>query len=443
MLTSSTAFAASSVHEFSLPSIDVTGNSRSVVGNYNFFGAGGTDTFTLTGTNSNDQFNFFGGASAGITHLVNGVLTNFLALSNFTTVIVDSLDGDDVFNVPGNFPFALNLNGGNPSASDVVTFTTVGAGAVTVDLAAQTVQQAGFGLVSLTGVEVLNVNAVANAITVNGTANPDALAVTPTGTNTATITSAGLNLTVNTNNTAALNINGNGGSDTLTVNGTQSGETITVSATQVTVTGLKAVTYSNTENLVVNGQAGSDMFNVTPSATTAISIDGGDPIGVVGDTLTVTVPVAAGATTFRAGPEGDEGGFSFAAGGIQAVSFDHVEVVGPINVAASGGVVNIVATNADNDINILGIDPDSLSVSIDGGPAIRYDGVTTLNVDALAGDDDISITSGPFTGVINITTPAPREIVGTKVTVGGGGLGTARTDLRHPPCSQPVVPPDL
>ena len=36
-----------------------------------------------------------------------------------------------------------------------------------------------------------------------------------------------------------------------------------------------------------------------------------------------------------------------------------------------------------------------------------------------------------FNGVINITTPAAREVVGTKLTVGGGELGTARTDLRQ------------
>ena len=37
-------------------------------------------------------------------------------------------------------------------------------------------------------------------------------------------------------------------------------------------------------------------------------LDGGDPIGIVGDTINLT---AAGATAFAAGPESDEGGFSF------------------------------------------------------------------------------------------------------------------------------------
>ena len=36
-----------------------------------------------------------------------------------------------------------------------------------------------------------------------------------------------------------------------------------------------------------------------------------------------------------------------------------------------------------------------------------------------------------YNGVINITTPAAREIVGTKLTLGGGELGTVRADLRR------------
>jgi iron complex outermembrane receptor protein len=44
-----------------------------------------------------------------------------------------------------------------------------------------------------------------------------------------------------------------------------------------------------------------------------------------------------------------------------------------------------------------------------------------------------SAVYGPnaYNGVINITTPAAREIVGTKLTIGGGELGTIRADLRH------------
>ncbi len=36
-----------------------------------------------------------------------------------------------------------------------------------------------------------------------------------------------------------------------------------------------------------------------------------------------------------------------------------------------------------------------------------------------------------YNGVISITTPAARDVVGTKLTLGGGGLGTERADLRQ------------
>src|SRR3970282_2707939 len=36
-----------------------------------------------------------------------------------------------------------------------------------------------------------------------------------------------------------------------------------------------------------------------------------------------------------------------------------------------------------------------------------------------------------FAGVVNINTPAAREVVGTKVTLAGGELSTLRADLRQ------------
>ncbi len=36
-----------------------------------------------------------------------------------------------------------------------------------------------------------------------------------------------------------------------------------------------------------------------------------------------------------------------------------------------------------------------------------------------------------FSGVINITTPTAREVIGTKISVGGGELSTFKTDIRH------------
>ena len=241
---------------------------------------------------------------------------------------LNGLDGDDVFNIPGNHPFpgfgpiaGISVDGGNPGGSDVLNFTGSGAGAVTVNFGGSTVQETGFGLVGYLGVETINAAAGAQDITVVGTDGPDSLTVTPTGANTATI--AGINLVINTTNTTTLTVDSAGGSDSLTVNGTQAGETITVIAALVTVGALKPVTYANTENLRILAQAGNDTIDVTPSATTTIFVDGGDPIGsTAGDEIVLHPP---GAFTIEPGPENDEGGLN--AAGVQRVSWDHIEAV--------------------------------------------------------------------------------------------------------------------
>jgi hypothetical protein len=102
-----------------------------------------------------------------------------------------------------------------------------------------------------------------------------------------------------------------------------------VSGTAVVITGRNRVNYTGVEALTVNGNAGSDTFNVTPSNRVAMFIDGGDPIGAKpGDLLNI---IAGGSqVTFNAGPQTDEG--SFVVGASQPVSFvsepvsfDHIE----------------------------------------------------------------------------------------------------------------------
>ena len=237
-------------------------------------GGGRADELTINGTAGSNVFGVDAAGGVSLSTVVAGGSTNItlIAVSTPGVAFLDlsGLDGDDTFNIAANnlITFGVFVDGGNPSASDTVNFTGTGGG-VTIDLAAQTVTQAGLAPVSLSGVEVLNVNAGAGAITVLGSTGDDNATVTPTGTDTATITAAGLNLTVNTTNSGVLTLNGLAGSDHLAVNGTQAGETITVTGALVTIAGRKTVNYAGAENLRVNGQAGSDIFDVTPSATTA------------------------------------------------------------------------------------------------------------------------------------------------------------------------------
>ena len=375
-------------------------------------GAGGSreDAFEYRGTGVTDTFNVTP-ANGGT---INLNIRKEVRASGINSLSLQGLEGDDIFNLTGALPFTNTvIDGGSPSASDVVNLTAA-TGAVTIDLAALTVTGYG-GTVSLIGVETLNATAGANTVTVLGTAGPDDLSVTPTSSTAATMRLAGLNLVVNTSNTAALNIELLGGGDHLTVNGTQNSETLTVNSTTVvaTTTGFKTVTYSaaTTEFLQINALAGNDIIDVTPSATTSIFVDGGDPIGSnPGDRIVLHPP---GAFVLEPGPENDEGGLNSA--GAQRVSWDHIEGV----FIVGGGPGVILGTNGDDDITVIARDSSThvgtngvqdFTVTVNDGPEFLFIDQPFLFIDALAGDDDIVVRE-----------PAPNNAVwNVQIFVAGG-----------------------
>src|SRR3989475_3421644 len=52
-------------------------------------------------------------------------------------------------------------------------------------------------------------------------------------------------------------------------------------------------------------------------------------------------------------------------------------------------------------------------------------------IEVIRGPGSALYGANAYDGVINITTPPARDVVGTKLTLGGGELGTARADLRQ------------
>lgn len=356
--------------------------------------------------NTSDQFTV---TAAGLISLVNssgGGITKELLDANTPGVsflTLNGLAGDDTFSVPGNHPFAggFLVNGGEPSASDVVTFTGSGtvANLISVNYAAATVTEQNFTAVTLSGVELLNILAAAQNLGINTTTGNDTLSVTPTDTNsasavlTSTDPSIGSTPIVNASNIGNLIVSLVSGSDRLIVNGTQAGETITVTSNLVMVGTLEPVNYANVDDLQVFGQAGNDLIDVTPSATTTIFVDGGDPIGsTAGDALVLHPP---GAFTVEPGPENDEGGLN--AAGTRRVSWDHVEAV---TISGGPGPGLIVGTNGDDDITIIARDSSThagtngiqdFTVTVNDGLEVLFINVPTLFVDALAGDDDIVV----------------------------------------------------
>ncbi len=380
-------------------------------------------------------------AAGGTVRVIIDIATPGVAILELT-----GLDGDDVFTVNGNHPFTggIFVDGGNPSASDVLNFFGSGAGAVAVDLAASTVTEAGFAPVEFSGVEIVNVDTNGNTLAISGTAGDDDLTVTPLS---ATAGKVELGLAVQQSGQVAQNvakplinysgISGAlavdllGGEDTLVVVGNALPQTFDVDAAGTVaiddspngVGNDGLVTFTNTESLEAFGLEGADRFNVT-AGLIPVFIDGGDPIGVTavgqGDTI---VPI--GAIAFFPGPEPDEGGFLSAG---EEISFDHIEniIIGPHGDCP----FLILGTNGDDDITVVarneqvingttffpGADGvQDFTVSVNAGPDILFLDEPDLYIDALNGDDDIVIRA-----------PAPNDAdwdVNVRVAGGPPSIG--------------------
>jgi hypothetical protein len=394
-------------------------------------GQGGADEVQAVGTAGSDTF---GVAGVATITLNSRIVLNTTAVESYR---LRGLGGDDTFNVTPVGGIGLAVEGDEPGGSDVLNYTAVNA--TLVDLGAGTLDDAVLAPapnVTYTGIETLNLNAAGQNLTVNATGGDDTVAVTPLTGTSGVLQANGAAPVVNYSNLGGLFTVDllSGGEDRLVVHGNATGETITVTPTTVAASG-QTITYANAEALAVFGHEGSDTFAVTASADTEIFIDGGDPVGVTsGDRLTLTVPAGAGTTTFAGGPESDEGAFAFAgAGGIEPVSYDHLEAVTNVDlsgVQAGGGALIIQGTNADNDITIVGTGAASLTVSIDGGPAVPFSGVSSLQVDGYAGDDDIEfeLNALNLSGNITVRGDAVGGVAAhDRVTVRGSGAADTAT----------------
>ncbi|MCU0878232.1 MAG: Ig-like domain-containing protein, partial [Pirellulaceae bacterium] len=350
-------------------------------GSFTLADAGGLadDDLALRGRDADDTFDVLASGSVQIvTDPAATLVTLSINTTSVRTLILQGLAGDDTFNIPGNhsIPNGIIVEGGDPSASDLLNFTGSG-GAVTADLGASSVSETGFAAITYTGVETIDLDAGGVSPTIVATTGDDDLTVTVLSADTGRVVH-GLAVQQNgqvSSQTAApeilysnlggglLNVDMAGGNDTLVVVGNALAQTFEVEAGPIPV-----------------------------------FIDGGDPIGVQpGDVLNVI-----GAIGFFAGPESDEGGFLTGGG---AVSFDHIE---SLIVSPNGPCpFLILGTNGDDDITVIARD-DSYSpladgvqdftVSINAGPEILFIDEPELYIDARAGDDDIVIR-----------TPAPNN----------------------------------
>jgi len=395
-----------------------------------FDGYGSGDTLALTGT-------------GGGTVTVNGtaandiytVATNTITITGRAAVTATTLPtatlngfaGQDTFDVNGNNTFTtLNVHGGSDDDQDTLNLTN-NAGAATVNLGASTV--AGYGaLINYTGLQTVAPNANAQALTVVATANDDTLVVTPFTATTGRLQNNNVDPVVDYSNLGAstITLDPSGGQDTVVVNGNSSSETIEINTTagrvqasgQTIVHGLVAE-----DALTVNGLQGSDIFNVTAAAY-PIFIDGGDPIGLTGDTINLN---ATADVTVQPGPESDEGRFELV--GLAPVSFDHIEQA---TIDANGANIGICGTPGDDNITVVGDDAtvptNDFTAVVNGGPLVRYTEVGGLVVDGKEGDDDIDVEVNDLALIAFVVRGSAPSVAGDTLTVTGvtGGPDNAQ-----------------
>jgi hypothetical protein len=383
---------------------------------------------TVNATATDNAINY----SAGLL-LTNGLVTidehESITFANKTTLTINAGAGQDTVSVNNpNTPTGLTgitINGGAPSSGDALIATGVG-GAVTVNTATSTITGAtgAGGAVSIGygGIETLDLPAGIGNLTLTTTTADDTVVVTPgqsTGANSGTVQSSGAVPQIVFANSGTFTANLDDGDDALVVNGSSDADTVAVSGAAVAISGRRTVNYTGVQALTVNGNAGSDTFNVTPSPTVAMFIDGGDPIGAKpGDLLNIIAGVDP--VTFNAGPETDEGGF--VVGANQPVSFDHIESLA----ITGGGPAVINGTNGPDAITVIARDASThpgtdgeqdFTVSVNTGPELLFVNVASLAVNALSGSDQVTLQ-----------TPAPNNAEwGVAVSV-DGGLPAADTD---------------
>ena len=376
---------------------------------------------TVNATPSNNAINYEEGAVA-----TNGLVTidNFesIEFSNKAELVINAGAGQDTIHL-GNASTPTGLtnitvNGGDPGSGDVLMLTG-SAAAATVNTATAMISGAsgagGEVDIDYSGIESLDLVADIGDLTLTLTSADDTVVVTPglsTGSNSGTVESSGAVPAISFVNAGVLMLNLAGGDDQLTVNGSSDADTIAVSGAAVVITGRRAVNYSEAEDVTVTGKGGSDTFNVTPSGTVALFIDGGDPVGgLPGDLLNILA--GGGAVTYNPGPETDEG--SFAVGANQPVSFDHIESFG---ITGSGPAV-INGTNGPDAITVIARDATThagadgvqdFTVSVNTGPQLLFIDVADLTINALSGSDQVTVQ-----------TPALNNAVwDVDVTVDGG-----------------------
>lgn len=400
---------------FPLPATTVTGANTTDAGLLDFTAVSGADELVLHGTARNDAFTLTPGAPDALRHELDGQLAHLLTAQGFARYVLEGGDGDDRLTTTGDAGVPTDWRAG--AGRDVLASAGSGTSRVDVDLAAGSVQQAGFAAFGTSDVEVLDVSAGGNSLTVRGDASGETFRYTPTAADAGTFSREGDSRTLMASGVAqVLTIDPLGGSDTVLVLGTPASDDIpvvraAVLTVQVGAT-LPARITAESEAVSVLGAAGEDRFLVSGSGgPPSFTVEGGSDAAA--DRLDVTPQVTDAAVTLSAG-----GASGLVEPGGPAIGFAQLEAVALEG--DSTGTLTVRGSTAEDVISQLGN-----AVTVDAGARIAFTGFPTLTLDASSGSDQVHANPKSTAGVTRIVV-AGGEAADT-ATVNGTTLGERLT----------------
>ncbi len=258
-------------------------------------GGTGTDTVLVQGTGGDDAVGLDSDSEASST----GIETSFgpqIAVqslgSDDSVLSLMGHGGDDAFSIEPIVDVDVNVNGGDPTASDsVVVKGTTDADAFTVTPTADdagTVVVNLFNPVNLMGVEHVTLDGLGgdDLLVIATDSGDSAIELTPGATGDAGDVQVDSWLPISFQNLGAdgiVTMLDNGGTDTFIYNGTDGSDAFTVGNGTIFLDARVPVLAVEIEHLTLRGKGGDDTFTVQAQSDMAILVEGDEPSG--SDTL--------------------------------------------------------------------------------------------------------------------------------------------------------------
>jgi CSLREA domain-containing protein len=388
-----------------------TGVYHTAGGDVLVHGTGGSDSVALAASGSNRVLT------------VNGVATTYAA-NDVTSFRVRGHAGDDTVTAP-TLAQPVTVWGGAGN-NTLIVGDQGNTTANTYTITSGSVQRAGAGAITYSGVQALAVNGGSGGDTFNVQSTATGVPVTVTG--------GSGNDTVNVGSPSntldaiqgALTVNGQAGTNKVTINdqGSPAAHTYTLTATALARSGASTLTFGTLKTLVVNGGTGGNAFVVSASpGTTAVTLSGGSGTNTLAGPGAVTTWTVSGPGSGTLGTK-----VSFAAmhdlfGGSANDTFKFTagSIAGSVN--GGGGTADKLDYSALAGPITVNLQTKS-APSINGGAAGGFSGIESLaagkaTTDTLVGPDadtnwTVSSAGGGKAGTFSFS--------GVENLVGGAGV---------------------